>query len=212
MNKPLILIGGGGHCKSVIEAAESVGMTIRGILDLPSEVGKEILGYPIVGTDDDISQYVEECDFVITLGFIKNPALRNKLHARVEEAGGKLAIVIASTAHVSHHASMGAGTVILHGAMVNAGARIGKGCIINTLANIEHDAVVGDFCHISTGAMVNGDCRVGDNTFLGSRSVMANGVSIPANSVFAAGCLVRKTQKVEGLYSGTPAMLMIKNK
>lgn len=212
MSKPLILVGGGGHCKSVIEAAESVGMAIRGILDLPTEVGKEILGYPIIGTDDDIPQYVEDCDFIVTLGFIKNPALRNKLHTRIEEAGGTLATVVASTAHVSRHATVGAGTVVLHGAIVNAGAHIGKGCIINTLANIEHDAQVGDYCHISTGAMVNGDCRVGENTFLGSRSVMANGVSIPANSVFAAGCLVRKTQRIEGLYSGAPAMLMIKNK
>ena len=212
MSKPLILIGGGGHCKSVIEAAESSGITIRGILDLPSEVGKNILGYPVLGTDDDIPQYVKDCDFLVTLGFIKDPTLRNKLHARVEEAGGTLATIIASTAHVSNHASLGAGTVVLHGAMVNAGARIGKGCIINTMANIEHDAVVGDYCHISTGAMVNGDCHVGENTFLGSRSVMANGVSIPANSIFAAGCLVRKTQKTEGLYSGAPAMLMIKNK
>lgn len=212
MSKPLILVGGGGHCKSVIEAAESVGMAIRGILDLPTEVGKEILGYPIIGTDDDIPQYVEDCDFIVTLGFIKNPALRNKLHTRIEEAGGTLATVVASTAHVSRHATVGAGTVVLHGAIVNAGAHIGKGCIINTLANIEHDAQVGDYCHISTGAMVNGDCHVGENTFLGSRSVMANGVSIPANSVFAAGCLVRKTQRIEGLYSGAPAMLMIKNK
>lgn len=212
MSKPLILVGGGGHCKSVIEAAESVGMAIRGILDLPTEVGKEILGYPIIGTDDDIPQYVEDCDFIVTLGFIKNPALRNKLHTRIEEAGGTLATVVASTAHVSRHATVCAGTVVLHGAIVNAGAHIGKGCIINTLANIEHDAQVGDYCHISTGAMVNGDCRVGENTFLGSRSVMANGVSIPANSVFAAGCLVRKTQRIEGLYSGAPAMLMIKNK
>ncbi len=212
MNKPLILVGGGGHCKSVIEAAESAGLAIRGILDLPSELGKTTLGYEVIGTDDDIPRYVAECDFVVTLGFIKNPQLRNKLHNLVESAGGRLATVVASTAHVSRHATIGAGTVVLHGAMVNAGATIGKGCIINTLANVEHDAVVGDYCHISTGAMVNGDCRVGENTFLGSRCVMANATSIPANSVFAAGSLIRKSQKVEGLYSGSPAMLMIKNK
>lgn len=28
--KPLILVGGGGHCKSVIEAAESMGLAIGG--------------------------------------------------------------------------------------------------------------------------------------------------------------------------------------
>ena len=207
MSRPLILVGGGGHCKSVIEAAESAGMIIKGILDLPSEVGKNILGYEVIGSDDDIHQYVEEYDFVVTLGFIKDPALRN----RIEAAGGTLATVIASTAHVSRHATIGAGTVVLHGAMVNAGTQIGKGCIINTLSNIEHDVIIGDYCHISTGAMVNGDCKVGENTFLGSQSVMVNATSIPANSVFAAGCMIRKSQKVEGIYAGNPAVLMKKN-
>ena len=49
MNKPLILIGGGGHCKSVIEAAESAGYSILGILDMPEDVGNEVLpGYMLI--------------------------------------------------------------------------------------------------------------------------------------------------------------------
>ena len=37
--KNLILIGGGGHCKSVIDVAESAGYNILGILGMPEEVG-----------------------------------------------------------------------------------------------------------------------------------------------------------------------------
>ena len=139
MKRPLILIGGGGHCKSVIEVAESAGYEIKGILDMPVEVGKEVLpGHKVIGTDDEIPQYVEECDFVITVGFIKNPALRIKLYNKVKAAGGRLATIIASTAHVSKYAELGEGTVIMHHAFVNAGAKIGDNCIINTFVNIEH--------------------------------------------------------------------------
>lgn len=208
MNRPLILVGGGGHCKSVIEAAESVGFEIAGILDLPEQKGNRILGYEVLGDDDDISKYVDKCDFVVTLGFIKDPALRIRLHERIEKIGGHLATVIASTAHVSRYAETGEGTVILHGACVNAGAKIGKGCIINTMANIEHDAVIGDYCHISTGVMVNGDCTVGKKTFLGSQSVMVNATSIPADSIFAAGSLIRKNLVQKGIYAGAPAKLI----
>lgn len=204
------MVGGGGHCKSVIEAAESAGYAIKGILDLPQFMGNKVLDYAVIGSDEEIPLYVNECDFVVTLGYIKTPLLRNKLHERIEAAGGNLATIVASTAYVSKYATLGAGTVVLHGAMVNAGAAIGKGCIINTLANIEHDAIIGDYCHISTGVMVNGDCRVGENTFLGSRSVMVNNTSIPSNSVFAAGCLIRKTLTIEGLYAGNPAVLIKK--
>lgn len=209
---PLILIGGGGHCKSVIEAAESAGHQILGILDVPEEVGKDVLGYKVIGTDDDIPNYVGKADFVITVGFIKNPALRIKLYDKVKEAGGNLATIIASTAHVSKYANIGEGTVIMHQTMVNAGAQIGANCIINTFSNIEHDTVIGSQCHISTGAMVNGDCKVGERVFIGSQSVLANGITVGDDIVVGAGSLVRKSIKVKGIYSGNPAILKIKAK
>lgn len=210
--KPLILIGGGGHCKSVIEAAESAGYSILGVLDMPEDVGKEILSTKVIGTDDDISSYVDKAEFVITVGFIKNPAIRIKLYNKVKEAGGKLATIIASTAHVSKYATIGEGTVVMHHAFVNAGAKVGNNVILNTFTNIEHDAVIGDQCHISTGTMVNGDCKVGANCFVGSQSVLANGITIGDDIIVGAGSLVRKSISVKGIYSGNPAILKVKAK
>lgn len=213
MKRPLILIGGGGHCKSVIEVAESAGYEIKGILDMPDEVGKEVLpGHKVIGTDDEIPQYVEECDFIITVGFIKNPALRIKLYNKVKAAGGRLATIIASTAHVSKYAELGEGTVIMHHAFVNAGAKIGDNCIINTFVNIEHDAEVGNQCHISTGTMVNGECKIGENCFIGSQSVCANCIEIDSDIIVGAGSVVRKSIRVKGIYAGNPAILKIKAK
>ena len=213
MKHPLILIGGGGHCKSVIEVAESAGYEIKGILDMPDEVGKEVLpGHKVIGTDDEIPQYVEECDFIITVGFIKNPALRIKLYNKVKAAGGRLATIIASTAHVSKYAELGEGTVIMHHAFVNAGAKIGDNCIINTFVNIEHDAEVGNQCHISTGTMVNGECKIGENCFIGSQSVCANCIEIASDIIVGAGSVVRKSIRMKGIYAGNPAILKIKAK
>ena len=208
----LILIGGGGHCKSVIEVAESAGYKILGVLDMPEEVGKQVLDYKVIGTDDDIPQYVDKAEFVVTVGFIKNPAIRIKLYNKVKEAGGILATIIASTAHVSKYATLGEGTVVMHQAVVNAGANIGVNSIINTFVNIEHDAQIGVQCHISTGTMVNGDCKVGDRCFIGSQSVLANGIEIGDDIIVGAGSFVRKNISVKGIYSGNPAILKIKTK
>ena len=203
--KPLILIGGGGHCKSVIEAAESIGREIRGILDLPDLVGSDCLGYKVIGNDNDIPEFVDECEFIVTLGFIKNPSPRVRLHELVKKSGGKFATIIASTAHVSKYAEIGNGTVVLHHATVNAGARIGIGCIINTSANIEHDTIIGDYCHISTGAMVNGDCEIGKVCFVGSGTVIANSVNIVGNCIIGAGSVVVSDISVNGKYWGVPS-------
>lgn len=208
--KNLILIGGGGHCKSVIDVAELAGYNILGILDMPEDIGKSVLDYKVIGTDDDIPHYADKAEFVITVGFIKSPAIRMRLYDKVKEAGGKLATIVASTAHVSRYASLGEGTVVMHQAIVNAGARIGENCIINTFCNIEHDAVIGDQCHISTGTMVNGDCKVGKMCFIGSQAVLANGISICDDVIVGAGSLVRKNILKSGIYSGNPAILKIK--
>ncbi|MBR5653147.1 MAG: acetyltransferase [Prevotella sp.] len=210
--KPLILIGGGGHCKSVIEAAESAGYQIKGILDIPEELGKEVLSTQVIGTDDEIPNFVDKAEFVITIGFIKDPSIRIKLFNLVKESGGKLATIVASTAHVSKYATIGEGTVVMHHAFVNAGAKVGNNVILNTFSNIEHDAVIGDQCHISTGVMVNGDCKIGNNCFIGSQSVLANGIAIGDNIIVGAGSTIRKSIHEKGIYSGNPAILKIKIK
>ena len=209
-HKKLILVGGGGHCKSVIDVAESAGFQIQGILDINENVGKKVLGYSIVGTDDQIPDYVNDAVFIVTVGHIKDASLRIKLHQKIVDAGGTLATIVASTAHVSQYAQIGEGSVIMHQAVVNADAIIGRGCIINTFANIEHDSKIGDYCHISTGAMINGNCVVGKETFFGSQSVMVNGIEIASGCVIGAGSLIRKNATQKGVYSGNPATLKIK--
>ncbi len=204
MKKSLILVGGGGHCKSVLEAAESAGYSILGVLDMPEEVGKEILSTKVIGTDDDIPTYVDKAEFVITVGFIKNPAIRIKLYNKIKEAGGKLATVIASTAYVSKYAEIGEGSVVLHQAFVNAGAKVGKNVILNTATNIEHDAVIGDHCHISTGTMVNGEAQIREATFIGSQSVINQCVKVCDSVVVASGSVVHKDIKEPGIYAGNP--------
>lgn len=206
--RPLILLGGGGHCRSVIDTAKSAGYIIRGVLD-PEGLGETVIGdIKIIGNDDDIPKYVNDCDFIVTLGFIKNPAVRIKLHEKIKAAGGHFATVIAPTAHVSKYAEVGEGTVILQNATVNAGAKIGFGCIINTASNIEHDAVIGDYCHISTGAMINGEAKVGERSFVGSQAVIANCIEVPACSVVGAGAVMFKSTNYAGIYIGNPATMV----
>lgn len=210
MKKPLILVGGGGHCKSVIDVAESAGYSILGILERPEEVGKKVFDFEVIGTDNDMAKYADQAEFVVTVGQIKSPDLRIKLHKMLADAGCRLATIISPTAHVSKYATIGEGTVVMHQAVVNADSKIGKGCIINTFANIEHDVVVGDYCHISTGAMVNGGCEIGGNCFIGSQSVLANGISVCNGCIVSAGAFVLKPIKGKGVYIGNPASIKTK--
>mgnify|MGYP005964875011 FL=1 len=208
--KKLILLGGGGHCKSVIDVAESAGFNILGVLDMPENVGKPILDYEVIGTDDDIPRYVNTAEFVITVGFIKNSAIRIKIYDKVKNAGGKFATIVASTAYVSKYAILGEGTVIMHQAVVNAEAKVGINCIINTKANIDHGAIIGDFTHLSVGVLIAGEAKVGDRCFCGIGSTIQHLTTITSDVILGAATLVVKDITNSGIYVGIPAKFLKK--
>jgi len=206
----LILIGGGGHCKSCIDVIESTAkFEILGIIDIPQLLGTKILNYKIIGNDNDIENFAkEDISFLVTIGQIKNAELRLNLHKKVLATNGKFATVIAKTAYVSKHSSIGENTIIMHNAIVNANAKIGDGCIINTNTNIEHDTVINDYCHISTGAIVNGTCTIGEKCFIGSQAMIANNISIAPECIIGAASAVYKNIPSKGTYFGNPAKLV----
>ena len=204
--KSIILIGGGGHCKSCIEVIESTSLYhIEGILDVPEKMGKNICGYQIIGTDDEVDRFVKAgFVFLITIGHIKSSSIRQKIFKGLSDAGGKLETIIADSAKVSSHAVVGEGTIIMHKGFVNAGAQIGKNCIINTGSVIEHDAIVGDHSHISTMGVVNGDVTIGTGTFIGSNAVVNQSLQVGDEIIVGSGSVVNKHITERGTYVGNP--------
>lgn len=189
--KNLILIGGGGHCKSCIDVIEKdASFNIKGILDLEQKIGDKILGYEIIGTDKDIENLLQNNSFIITLGQITNPDKRMAIFNKLTSLGADIPVIISPLAYVSKHSKINKGTIIFHHAVVNANAQVGNNCIINTKALIEHDAIIGDHCHISTAAIINGGVNVGDGTFFGSNAVSKEQIKIPERSFIKAGRLI----------------------
>jgi sugar O-acyltransferase (sialic acid O-acetyltransferase NeuD family) len=202
MKKPIILIGGGGHCKSCIDVIEQEDKyQIVGILDLPQYIGMDILGHKIIGTDEDIPELSKTVnDFLITIGQIKSSEKRISRYGIVKKYGGNLPIITSPRAYVSKSAIIEEGTIIMHDVIINADVRIGKNCIINSKALVEHESNIGDFSHISTGAILNGQTKIGNNCFIGSGSVISNNLSIISDTVIAAGVVIYRDISQPGTY------------
>jgi sugar O-acyltransferase (sialic acid O-acetyltransferase NeuD family) len=194
MKEKIILIGGGGHCKSCIDVIEQQEKyRIAGIVDLPEKLHQKILGYEIIATDDDLPRLVNEYEnFLITLGQIKSPEKRIRIFKTLKDLGVKLPVIISPLAYVSKHAEIGDGTIIMHHVLINAGAKIGSNCIINNKALIEHDAVIDDYCHIATGAIINGGAKIGSGTFFGSNAVCKEYIEIEEKTVIGCGTKIIK--------------------
>jgi len=172
MREKILLIGGGGHCKSVIDVIEQEGkFEIAGIIEKFTGESKEVLAYPLVGTDAELAELRKKYKYaIITIGHLKSNAIRVKLFSILKELDFTLPVIVSPLAYVSQHAEVAEGTVVLHHALVNAGAKVGKNCIINSKALVEHDATIEEHVHISTAAVVNGGAKVKANTFYGSNA------------------------------------------
>lgn len=192
--KKLLLIGGGGHCHSVLDVIRLAGeYEPVGVLDKADKVGQSVSGVSVVGTDIDLAKHIDAVDdCLITVGQLGAPGIREKLFDQVVSLGGSLATIISPRAYVASSANLGAGTVVLHDALVNAHARVGENVILNTKSLVEHDAKVGSHVHIATGATVNGHAEIADRCFIGSRAVIFQECQIGENSIIGGGQVVRK--------------------
>jgi len=191
-NKPkILLIGGGGHCKSVIDVIELENKyEIAGIIDKEEFLNKKVLNYKVIGCDDDLeSLFKIYKKAIITVGQIKSNTLRIKLFNTLKIIGYELPVIRSPLSYVSKYANIEEGTVIMHQSLINANVKIGKNCIINTKALIEHDCVIEDNCHISTASVINGGVLVKEGTFFGSNATCRE--SIELDGFINAGCVVK---------------------
>ena len=104
MNK-IILIGGGGHCRSVIDVIEQEGrFEIAGLVDKPEKVGSKILGHTVIGNDSDLENLAKKYhNALIAVGHIKSALTRIKLYDLAVKAGFVLPSVVSPHAYLSKY-------------------------------------------------------------------------------------------------------------
>ena len=191
----IILVGGGGHCKSVIDVIEQEEkFNIVGIVDIPELLNSKCLGYPIIGNDSDLADLAKKYKYaLITVGQIRSPLLRIRLFDLAIKANFVLPNIISPRAYVSKHAIIGKGVVVMNDALINANASIGDNCIINSKALIEHDVIIESHCHISTHTTINGEVKVEKNCFVGSGVTTNQSIIIKKDSFIKAGSFVKNS-------------------
>jgi sugar O-acyltransferase (sialic acid O-acetyltransferase NeuD family) len=191
MKEKIVLLGGGGHCHSVIDVIEQENKyQIIGIVDKKELIGTNVLGYKIIASDDDLEKIYKTCkNAIITVGQIESNEVRVKLFNKLKTIGFNLPIIVSPFAYISKHSFIDEGTVIMHHSLINANVKIGKNCIINSKSLIEHDVIIEDNCHISTASVINGAVLVKANTFYGSNATSKQNIVV--EGFIKAGSLVK---------------------
>ncbi len=193
IKKKLLLLGGGGHCRSVLDCALASGEYDEiGIID--SADCEPYEGVGVVGCDDDLPRLFEEgWNYAfITVGSVGNTRVRRRLFGLISQIGFRIPVIMDPTAVRASGSTVKEGTFIGKRAVVNAGCHVGRCAILNTGCILEHDCSVGDFAHISPGTVLCGHVTVGDDSHVGAASVVRQEITIGEKTLIGAGSVVVK--------------------
>jgi sugar O-acyltransferase (sialic acid O-acetyltransferase NeuD family) len=205
---PLVIYGGGGHGKSVIDLIQSLGQyELVGVIDDALSSDSQILGVPVLGDASVLEELIGKgiSSVVNAVGGIGDLDTRIKIFQVLQEAGFDFPTVIHPTATVEPSARLSPGVQILPQAYVGTEASVGFGVIVNNGAIISHDCQIGDYSGIAPGAMLAGEVRVedrvqigmgvtvnlrlsiGEGSRIGNSAVIKQ--DVPANTVVRAGSI-----------------------
>lgn len=200
----MVIIGGGGHAKVVIEALRAAGFPPPlGIVD-PSPPAPSVLGVPVLGGDEVLGRLRAggAGDAVVAVG---NNRARQGAGERLLAMGFALPPVLHPAAQLSPSAVLEDGVVVMARACIGPEARIGRLVIVNTGAVVEHDNRLGPAAHVAPGCALAGHVVVGERALVGVGSAVRPGVAIGADAVVGAGSAVVRDVPAGVRVGGVPA-------
>jgi sugar O-acyltransferase (sialic acid O-acetyltransferase NeuD family) len=207
MNLPIIVIGGGGHAKVLIEALHLCSATILGITESdPSKIGTDILGVHVIGSDDIISRYAPGLLHLVNgIGSVHLPKKRKAVFEKFKEKGFTFKTVIHPSAVVASDVIFGEGVQIMAGTVIQPGSRIGVNTIVNTKTSVDHDCLIGEHVHLAPGVTLSGEVVIGNGVHIGTGATVIQGIHIGDESLVGAGALVLEEVLSNIMVTGVPA-------
>lgn len=190
MSLPIVVLGGGGHAKVLIEALLLQHGEVLGYTSL-NDGGKTVLGIPRLGDDEAMLEYgPDKLRLVNGVGSIASTSSRKRLFEQFQKRGYRFESVIHPSAVMASDTWLEEGVQIMAGAVVQPGSRVGANTILNTGVMVDHDCDIGSHVHIAPGAVLSGGVRVENEAHVGTGAVVIQGLTIGAGSIIGAGAVV----------------------
>ncbi|MDZ5471965.1 acetyltransferase [Bacillus sp. 31A1R] len=203
-NKPVIIIGNGGHARVLNEILFTKDIKVLGYT--APEEGINYYNLPYLGDDSTICTYSQDSVLLVNgIGSVSDTSLRAKLFNEFKSQGYFFLSLIHSSAIISSLAELGEGVQILAGVVIQPFAKIDDNTIINTSSVIEHDCTVGKHCHIAPGSVLSGNAYIAQGSHIGTGSIIIQNIKIGNNSLVGAGSLVIKDVLDNKVVYGIPA-------
>ncbi|PKG37748.1 acetyltransferase [Psychromonas sp. Urea-02u-13] len=192
--KPLVVIGGGGHASVLVDILRAQQREIVAIVS-PEDVSQRHVfsGITHLKNDEDVLDFSPEAIRLVNgIGMLPKSSLKRKLNEHFISLGYQFETIISTHAHISPFAEIEQGAQIFPGAIIQAGAIIGSHSIINSGVIIEHDCRIGEYNHIAPKASVCGQVTTNNDVYIGASATVIQNITLEKSSIVGAGAIVTK--------------------
>lgn len=207
MSRPIVVVGGGGHARVIVEALRAARADILGYVDREDR-GEGWVGAPYLGSDETLPVSHSPATVELANGLGPRPrelrGLRRERFEALKRLGYDFATIVHPSVIVAAGVDLGEGCQVMAGAVIQPGCRIGVDSVINTAAVLDHDCSIGRHVHLAPGATLCGRVVVDDDAFLGAGTIVIDGVRIGHGSLVAAGTVVTADVAGESMVAGVP--------
>lgn len=198
--KKLLILGFGGHARSVADVALACGYEDLLFVDANAKPGENFLGHRVLkdtkGLDDT---------WRLAFAASGDGLQRLKQCEMIDELGMNLVSLVSPVTSIGVGSDIASGCFVGHHAHIGPLAKIGRGCIVNTGALVEHESCVGEFSHVSVNSTIAGRSTLGSFSMLGAGAIIIDGISTVDYVMIGAGTVVANCIEFPGTYVGVPA-------
>lgn len=192
MNRSVLLIGGGGHARVVLDGLLAMGRYCLGVTARTAPNLPDVL---YIGDDEAaFERFPSGLEAALGLGGTPNKgasgtALRRKVYEDYIARGFHFPPIIGRGAIMAPDVELEDGAQVIAGAILQPNVRVGRNAMINTGACVDHDTVVCDHAMVGPGSVLCGGVEVGVGAYIGAGATVLQGIRIGPDAVVAAGAV-----------------------
>ena len=209
-DQPVIVVGAGGHARSVTGVLHDIGCTMAGVLADGGSAGQAWPGIEWLGdlaSAEKIYRRLPQAAWVMAIGD-NYQRLRILSAIQVACPQAHFPAVVHPSAVISDDAVLAEGVVLMPGAIVMAGCRLGACSLVNTRASLDHESILAEGSSLAPGAVVGGRVSIGRRSFIGIGAVIVPGITVGADAVLGAGALLLQNLPDLTVAYGLPARVV----
>ena len=205
--RPVIILGGGGHAAVLVDLLGVIGAEVLGVIAPEAETPAVYLpGIPYLGCDDDLTTHQPSSVCLVNgVGAVGDVSSRRDHFEWSTKLGYAFATLIHPASVIASGVTLSPGAQIMAGAVLQTAVSIGENTVVNTRASLDHHCRIGAHAFVGPGAVLSGEVTVGPEAFIGTGASVIQGITLGDRCLVGAGAAVVSDVPPGGRAGGVPA-------